>query len=353
MGLKCMRDSNADVSVIIPVYNSETTIEACINSVLSQTLKSIQIIVVNDGSTDMSQKILNRITDDRLIIIEKDNGGVSDARDTGLECAIGKYIFFVDSDDYITLNCIEKMFRFADENNLDMVSCGHREENATLYGGNRNYSEAFIATTPQEIGLKFFELFPKSACAKLFRTSVVRDNNLKFPININNGEDACFTYEYLLHTKSVGKIAEVCYIIRNINLNSLSKRYNQNMGESIDILLKNWETLIDKYPKVEESYYQSKIDYKYYLAAQYANNLFMTDCPLTWKECITSLGFFLQNYRSWLVRIKDKRKMPKNLYEKLMYIVLLSKNRHLICLFFMLKEKIKLIKLKFYNIEKG
>ena len=210
-----MRDNNVDVSVIIPVYNSETTIEACINSVLFQTLKRIQIIVVNDGSIDRSQEILNKIIDDRLIIIEKDNGGVSDARNVGLEYATGEYIFFIDSDDYIVLNCLEKMYRFAYENDLDMVSCGHSEKNATLYGGNKNYSEAFIATTPQEIGLKFFELFPKSACAKLFRMLIVRDNDIKFPVNVNNGEDACFTYEYLLHTSSVGKISEVCYIVRN------------------------------------------------------------------------------------------------------------------------------------------
>lgn len=102
------------VTIIIPVYNVEKYLEKCLNSVICQTLKDIEIICVNDGSTDNSQQILKEYAqkDERIKIVDKKNGGLSSARNAGLDAATGEYCYFLDSDDWIELNTLEKLYGF-------------------------------------------------------------------------------------------------------------------------------------------------------------------------------------------------------------------------------------------------
>ena len=109
------------VSIIIPVYNVEKYLDKCLKSVLNQTYKNIEIIVINDGSTDNSLKICKKYKDKRIVLIDKENGGVSSARNKGLELASGKYITFVDSDDWLELDAIENMVSFIEKENVDFV----------------------------------------------------------------------------------------------------------------------------------------------------------------------------------------------------------------------------------------
>ena len=113
------------VSVIIPVYNVEKYLRECLDSVINQTLKDIEIICVNDGSTDNSLQILEEYADkdSRIKIINKDNGGVSSARNAGLDIAQGEFIGFLDSDDYLDLNFYECLYNRANETNSDIVVC--------------------------------------------------------------------------------------------------------------------------------------------------------------------------------------------------------------------------------------
>ena len=115
-----------EVSIIIPVYNNEQYIEKCIQSVLNQTFENFEVIVINDGSTDKSGEILEKLNreDSRIILIEQKNQGVAVARNRGMNKATGKYITFVDGDDYLKNNYIEKMYNLAEKEKLDMVICG-------------------------------------------------------------------------------------------------------------------------------------------------------------------------------------------------------------------------------------
>ena len=112
------------ISVIVPVYNTEEYIEKCINSITGQTYKNLEIIVVNDGSTDNSLNILKSLQskDSRIRIINQENKGVSAARNTGLDNTTGEYIAFVDSDDYLEKNMYEKMLKYMGESGADLVS---------------------------------------------------------------------------------------------------------------------------------------------------------------------------------------------------------------------------------------
>ena len=116
----------AEVSIIIPVYNNVKYVEKCIRSVMQQTLQDLEIIVINDGSTDGSYEILQKLEkeDRRISLLTQKNSGVAAARNHGLRTASGKYITFVDGDDYLQVDYIEKMYQAAEKEQLDMVICG-------------------------------------------------------------------------------------------------------------------------------------------------------------------------------------------------------------------------------------
>ena len=117
------------LSIIIPIYNVEKYLTKCIESVINQTYKNLEIILVNDGSTDNSKDIINKysLIDSRIKVINKKNGGLSDARNVGIEIAKGDYIAFLDSDDWIELNMYEKLYSYIKQENADIVQCSYQE----------------------------------------------------------------------------------------------------------------------------------------------------------------------------------------------------------------------------------
>lgn len=114
------------VSIIIPVYNNENYIEKCVRSIMNQTFQKLQIIIINDGSTDKSKDILEKLAleDKRILLIHQSNAGTAAARNTGLSVATGEYLAFVDGDDYINDDYIEKLYNCAEEQQAQMVICG-------------------------------------------------------------------------------------------------------------------------------------------------------------------------------------------------------------------------------------
>ena len=116
-----MENKDSLVSIVIPTYNVENYIEKCIRSLLGQTYGNIEVIVVSDGSTDSSVRICRELqkTDGRIRIIEKENGGVSSARNTGIRCAAGDFLMLVDSDDWVEPNTIETMLQAIQDNQTD------------------------------------------------------------------------------------------------------------------------------------------------------------------------------------------------------------------------------------------
>ena len=118
---------NVKVSVIVPVYKTEAYLEKCLDSLVNQTLSDIEIIVVNDGSPDNSQDIIDRYVEkypQKVKGVIKENGGLSDARNYGLDFVSGEFVTFVDSDDYVELDSYEKTYNYAKENDLDVVCFG-------------------------------------------------------------------------------------------------------------------------------------------------------------------------------------------------------------------------------------
>ena len=114
------------VSIIVPVYNVEKYIEKCLESLVNQTLEDIEIIIVNDGSKDNSKEIVKQYLEkypEKMVYLEKENGGLSDARNFAIPYAKGEYVAFLDSDDYVELNMYEDMYKIAKNEDSDMVEC--------------------------------------------------------------------------------------------------------------------------------------------------------------------------------------------------------------------------------------
>lgn len=227
-----------NVSVIIPIYNVEKYIDKCLRSVVNQTLKNIEIILVNDGTEDNSMHIAkNYIEIDRRIkVINKTNGGLSSARNAGLEVAKGEYILFIDSDDYIESNMIEEMYNLALINDLDIVMCGfNRIELDNMYkikppiscNIKYNKSDIFNIISNSTNNITWF------VWRNLYKLSLLNNNSIRFNQSVKIGEDTCFNLEAFLASSSIMCIDKELYNYVN-NPNSLtSKKYKANLQQSL------------------------------------------------------------------------------------------------------------------------
>lgn len=238
---------NGMISVIVPVYNSEKYLSKCLESIIKQTYKDIEIICVDDGSKDASLKILREYVkkDDRIRIIYKENEGVSLARNTGLEIVKGEYILFVDSDDWIDRSTCEKAVKQMREG-VDLVMWSYIRER----GGESRKKEIFdkdIVFTEEEVKRKLHRRMigivddelsqPENADAlctvwgKLYRKSIICDNNIKFYDirEIGTYEDGLFNLIYLQYVRNAVFLNQYFYHYRRTNESSITGGYNAKL----------------------------------------------------------------------------------------------------------------------------
>lgn len=190
------------ISVIVPVYNSEKYLAKCIDSILSQSHSQLEVILVDDGSTDRSLDICKEYerTDKRISLVSQANMGVSGARNTGLKLAKGQYIGFVDSDDYIDKTMYEELLK-KHLSAYDFASCGwfYEKERGEIEDETRGEDEDL--ENREDI---LFCIFKDGGCApnvcnKLLRADVIKENEIFFPLDLRIGEDMVMLVEYLMH----------------------------------------------------------------------------------------------------------------------------------------------------------
>lgn len=186
------------VSVVIPVYNLEEYIENCIRSIIGQTYKNLEIICVDDGSTDSSADVIKNLidADSRIIYVYQENAGVSAARNKGLETATGDYVMFVDGDDYLHFQAVEILKKCIEDTGVDMVSA-HQQCTFSLDEEMNNIEkyDCYVASHEDLFKTVNGNVIGKSSCAKLFRTQVAL--RARFPVGITNGEDANYIVRLL------------------------------------------------------------------------------------------------------------------------------------------------------------
>jgi len=211
------------LSVIIPAYNVEKYIEQCINSVLNQYLKNIEIIVIDDGSKDKTSDICLKISENNKNIIYKkvQNGGCSVARNLGISMAKGKYIAFLDSDDWVDSDMYINMIEEAEKNQADIVICGFKklDENKNLLSTvkipKRNNKNEYIDCTTEWFA---------SPCNKIYKRDLLEKNNIRFLLNIYTGEDMFFNFISFFYSKNIISLDEPYYNYF-MNQNSVSNNY--------------------------------------------------------------------------------------------------------------------------------
>lgn len=213
------------LSIIIPVYNSEKYLEECLNSVLNQTLKDIEIICVNDGSTDNSLKILENIAaqDLRVRIINQENKGQGNARNAGLEAANGDYVGFVDSDDFISPDFYEKLYSYND----DIILSTRRQ----YYENGKFRSKNFKVKDKKSIILKNANIYNK-----IYRKEFLINNDIKFYGKTNIAEDNYFSVKALLKAESIKIIKGGAYYYRVVSNSTIHKTLTREDFIILDIM---------------------------------------------------------------------------------------------------------------------
>lgn len=210
------------VSIIVPIYNVEKYLRQCLDSILRQTFRPLEIILVNDGSTDGSDTICQEYAeiDERIVYLKKENGGVSDARNVGLDAVTSDYVLFIDSDDWIEPTYVEVLYEKIEEYQADIVfqnytSFNDEDSNFYFHMSNDYYEEIFDNYSVMNL-LNDSSESKNSALivpwAKIYRKEIL--NNLHFPLG-RMGEDAVFNLKVFLKAEKIVYIHKGSYIYRH------------------------------------------------------------------------------------------------------------------------------------------
>jgi len=251
-------NENILISVIVPVYNVKEYLEKCLDTIAQQTLKEMEIILVNDGSTDGSDEICQRYVekDSRFSLIHQANAGLAAARQTGLNVAKGEYIGFVDSDDWLELTMYEEMYEAAKTSGADIVFCNvyrdeDKKEQIYFEPGFYDRSEMERVIFPRLLA-NFDE--NKSECTirwcnwlRIYRRSLIEEHGIRFDTRFRRCQDLPFTFECTIHANSYYYLGDRYLYHNRMNFESLSKGYTKNMWG----LLKPWveylKEVVDNY----------------------------------------------------------------------------------------------------------
>lgn len=296
------------VSIIVPVYNVEKYVEKCIQTLINQTLKDIEIIIVNDGSTDGSERIIRdyeKKFPDMIKYYNKENGGLSDARNYGMQYSTSDYIAFLDSDDYVELDTYEKLYNKAIEENSDMVECDFIWE----YPNKKVVDTGIIYSNQKEM-ITYARVV---AWNKLIKKSVIEEAKVRYPNGLRY-EDVEFFYKMVPFYNKVSFVKKplIHYVQRE---NSISNVQNERTKEIFEVL----ENVINYY-KEKGLYDEFKEELEYtYARILLCSSLFRMvkiNNRVTRKELLNKTWDKLNgNFPEWKKNsILKNNKSKKNLY---------------------------------------
>lgn len=226
------------ISIIVAVYKAEAYLHRCVDSLLAQTFRNFEILLIDDGSPDHSGKICDDYAkqDARIRVFHKENEGVSSARQCGMEHVRGEYVIHADPDDWVEPNMLEELYAKAEESDADMVICDLYDEYEcyTKYSCQRPES---LATSCVLVEISSGKLYT-SLTNKLVRVKSYKINNIRFPLGINRGEDDYVVIYLLNKINSVAYLPRAYYHVdRYSNVNSLSKNYTKEVFKQYVSLL--------------------------------------------------------------------------------------------------------------------
>ena len=265
-----------EISVVVPVYNVEAYLDKCIDSILNQTYREFELILVDDGSTDHCPEIIDQRAagDERIRVIHKKNGGLSDARNEGMKIARGEYVSFIDSDDFIEPEMIEKCMAKLHETGADLVifdfyqyyqADGRKELIANVFSGDRTYS---LKDTPELI-----TSIANAAWNKVYRLSLFRDHGITYPWGCLY-EDLGTTYRLLARAESVAFVNEPLYDYLRDRPGNITGEFNMRAYHVLDMV----KITLDDYKRLG-------IYEKYYEELKFLGGVNILECLKKTRDC--------------------------------------------------------------------
>ena len=296
---------NELVSIIVPAYNVEKYIKKCINSLINQTYKNIEIILVDDGSTDGTGKICDLFSkkDKRIKVIHKENGGLSDARNCGIDIATGNYILLVDSDDYVDLEIVEFLYNNLKENNADISTCLPKKfkenDNDSLKDDKKN-TNAILKKEDALENLFYLKNLTVSAWGKLYKKELFK--NIRYPKG-KLYEDLPTTYRLFAKSNIISTNSKKMYyyLIRKGSI--MNSKFNKKRMDSLYFTREQTEFVKKEYPSI----LNAAINQEFMEAVGIAKEIpFNKEYSKERKELIKVLKKYRNNV------IKDKKASIKN-----------------------------------------
>jgi glycosyltransferase involved in cell wall biosynthesis len=236
------------ISVIVPVYKVEAYLDPCVESIINQTYRNLEIILVDDGSPDRCPEMCDAwaAKDSRIKVVHKENGGASDARNAGLDVFLGDYVTFVDADDLVASDMVEVLFKGCVDNGADVSMCALQNfsENAPCLDGRNSSAEKILSG--EFVCTQFFCCYGPNPVSKLFKRSVVKES--RFILGRKMGEDAAFTYPILYAQERICFVQRYMYFYRS-NPSSATGTYSLNQLDE----LKTLQEMLSFYEEKKES----------------------------------------------------------------------------------------------------
>mgnify|MGYP005761119867 FL=1 len=332
------------VSIIIPVYNAEQYLEKCIKSCCHQSFRNIEIIVIDNNSTDNSILIIQEIMkyDERIKLYIQEKRGVSHARNLGILKSSGEYITFIDSDDWIDSTYIENLVSEMDKDNYDIVISGMVKvnQNGTKII-EKNIIEDIYIESQHMCSMLFNKdsFIYKGPCCKMYLSRIIKDNSIFFAEDLSFGEDTIFVLDYLSYSKNIKQISYCGYNYRQLMNETKKKRYgadNVEMQWNIGKRIYNKRSVFLSKKDVQNIYY-----YKVGILLLDFIRLFMNIC--VYNQCkrndiLLKLKEINDSEIKYLKRLKNGD--ITNKLDKILRWLLIYKAYNFIYLLFLLKTVI-------------
>ena len=251
-----MKQMTPLVSVIVPVYNVENYLKECLDSLINQSYNNIEVIIIDDGSTDNSSNILKEYTQDFVKVYTQENAGQSAARNFGIDKATGKYLLFVDSDDYILKETIEELVSLMENDNLDLIRFSAEpfsddvdyDVYSKQYDFSKYFSEGTVYNHEQFLKISA-NAYSTSPCLYMVKLDIIKDNNLRFIEGILH-EDEIFTLELFFNIQSASYTNKQYYKRRYRSGSVMTTSKNSNMQKSFD----SYCTVLDTLSELEKKH---------------------------------------------------------------------------------------------------
>lgn len=291
------------ISVIIPIYNIGQYVNRCVDSVIRQTYKNIEIVLVDDGSTDNSSLICDayKMKDERITVIHKENGGLSDARNCGIEHMTGDYLTFVDGDDYISVNCIETLYKtlIASEAKISVCKIKYVKENdkIILVSSSKFSNIKMFHKTEAIKNFLIMKDIDTSVCGKLYPKQAFK--NIRFPYG-KLFEDLGTTYKILDLYDEIAYCNSECYFYVSRENSIQTQKFDLKKMDEIYMASEMYDFINKKYPELVLSAKNRVISCCFHV-------LFGMDDTKTYKEQVQSLKVIIKKFRKAVLFDKDGR----------------------------------------------